>query len=308
MSVKKIAAFSLRRTVGLLNSAAYARAARNHSSLGRERFSANPVMNAIATAITGQAGIAEVRQNVHAIEVERRKLFDGFLTSAAKAIHNGPASYIEYLKAVQKGRDDDLRAVQDLFRQVANIDNRIAGNLGTAVKACAVVQFGSTIFVAVTPVGLTLAGASTAFTAGMIGFGYSVTNKLVKDVHEAKHAGVIAFDVDIDVGKKIVDLKADQAVENAAKRIETQEGLIEQAQQKLNSLSQSIERKVSSRKLAKLQRQVVRTERAATDAERAVKVAKYGKFAGRALQVVFAAHDIYEGWEDFEKAWDSERP
>ena len=316
MIVRKIAAFSLRRTAGLLNSAAYAQAARKHSSLGYERFSTNSIMNAITAAITGefglaevltgQSGYAEVKQNVRTIEAEQRKLYGELLNSAVQAIHRGPAPFVSYLKAVSENRDQDLRAVRELFRRAAKIDSRIAGNLGSAVRACAAVQFGSTIVLAVTPVGLTFAGASTAFGVGMIGFGYSVTKTLVKDIDEAKHAGLIAFDLDKDVGKKIGDLKADKAVEKAVERIETQTEVIEQAQQKLNSLSQIIERKVSTRKLAKLGRQVARTEQTAANAERAIRMAKYGKFAGRALQVVFAAHDVYEGWEDFEKAWGGE--
>jgi hypothetical protein len=265
-------------------------------------------MNAITAAITGQAGFAEVQQNIGAIEVERRKICDDLLTSAAKAIHLGPAAFVDFLKAVNRDRDGDLRAVQDLFRKAVNIDNRISGNLDTAIKACAVAQFGSTIFLAVTPVGLTLAGASTAFGAGMVGFGYSVTKTLVKDVNEAKHAGLIAFDVDKDVGKKFGDLKADRAVEKAAERIETQTEMIEQAERELNALSRSIERRVSSRKLAKLERQVVRTEQTVANAQRAITLAKYGKYAGRALQIVFAAHDVYEGWEDFETAWQGHAP
>jgi hypothetical protein len=129
-------------------------------------------MNAITVAITGEAGFAEVHENVRAIEAKRRKHCDELLTSAAKAIHVRPA-FVDYLKAVNKNRDEDLHAVQELCRRAANIDNRTAGNLDLVVRACAAVQFSSTLFLAAKPVGLTFAGASTAFGAGMIGFGYA---------------------------------------------------------------------------------------------------------------------------------------
>ena len=50
-------------------------------------------------------------------------------------------------------------------------------------------------------------------------------------------------------------------------------------------------------------RQIDRTQEIASSAEQSIKAAKYGIFAAGALQDVFAARDIHEGWEDYEKAW-----
>ena len=192
-TVRVIVAFDLRRVVGLLNGAAYARAVLRHSMLGFERFSENSVMNAVIMAMTGQPGLAEVHQDIGAINSERRKIFTILVDAACEALKSGPAAFVNFLESLQAERDKNLHEVQKIFQTARNIDQNIAGRMQSAIRGCAMVQFGSTIILAATPLGLTFAGASTAVGAGVVGFGYSITKSLVKDMAEAKHARVIAF-------------------------------------------------------------------------------------------------------------------
>ena len=164
--------------------------------------------------------------------------------------------------------------------------------------------------VAATPVGLTFAGVSSAATAGWIAFGYSVSKSLAKDLAEAKSAGVMAFEVSKenipkDVIKRAGDIGAEKVADVMEERIERRGDLIEQAEQRIAQLSRQLHRKVSTSKIAKLNRRIGRAEAGADASKNAITKAQIGKIGARSLQVVFAAHDIYEAWEDFEKIWNS---
>jgi hypothetical protein len=71
---KKIAVFSLRNVEGLLRLAAYAKAAQRHTTVVRQPYSQYYDWNIIVGAITGEPGYAEISQDVHAIEVEQKKI------------------------------------------------------------------------------------------------------------------------------------------------------------------------------------------------------------------------------------------
>jgi hypothetical protein len=309
-AVRKVAAFDLRRVVGLLNSAAYAMAAQKYTNLTRSKFSDSSAWNAILRAITGETGYPELTQDVRTIEIEQRKNFTTLLSNACSEISCGPARFIGFLEKVQSDRQWHLEAMRMLFRSSISIGNKIAGDLTPVVRGLAVIEYGSTIFVAATPVGLTFAGASalSLASATWIACGYSLTKNLAKDINEARHSGVIAFDTSINkdprsIGMAVTDTAGQKVERMMENRIEHQTDLIEEAEKEIAKLSRSVARTVSSKKLAKVGRKIDRAQGVATDAAQAVKVAKYATYGARALTVAFAAFDIYEGWEEYEKTW-----
>jgi hypothetical protein len=307
---RKIAAFNLRRVIGLLNSAAYARAARAQVYQGSSRFSENTFANALLIAITGEPGYPEVMMDAKQIEAAQRAHLQQLVELALGAMGRGPRDFVSLLEETADERAQDIAAVRNVFRTTIATANRISGNLDTTIKGCAAVQLASTVVLAATPVGLTFAGASAAATTGWVAVGYGVAKNLAKDLGEAKGAGIMAFEVTRknlpkDVIQQAGDTGADKVADAMERRIERHTDLIEQAEQKIAQLSRMVQHKVSTSKIAKLNRQIGRNETAAAASGRAITQAHVVKFFARSLQVVFAAHDICEGWEEFEKVWNS---
>lgn len=100
-------------------------------------------------------------------------------------------------------------------------------------------------------------------------------------------------------------MQAEKLAERMAEKMEAHTDLIAQAEAKITQLSRQVAQKVSTKKIAKLDRQIARVQAGADVSASAITKARVGGAAARGLQIVFAAHDIYEGWEDFEKAWNS---
>ena len=307
---KKIAAFSLRNVEGLLRLAAYAKAAQRHTAVIRTRYSEYYDWNIIVGAITGEPGYAEISQDVKAMEVEQKKIYEQLVVQSFAALIKGPYAYVAFLEKVDADRQADMDSIEIVYRSAKKISDDITGNLTTAVRACAAIKLLSTIVVAATPVGLTFAGAGAASIVGTgwVAFGFSVTKSLAKDMSEARNSGVIAFDVSkqqdpVHVGKKAGDLAAEKVVKKMEERIEKQSGMLEEAEKKIAELSRAVARKVSARKLANAARRIGETEARATGALRGIKWAAGASVAARMFQIAFAAHDIYEGWEDYEKEW-----
>ncbi|MGH8217745.1 MAG: hypothetical protein ACREUT_04140 [Steroidobacteraceae bacterium] len=70
-------------------------------------------------------------------------------------------------------------------------------------------------------------------------------------------------------------------------------------------LSRPVQQKVSASKIAKLGRQIGRQESVAATSEKAIARAQVGALAARSLMLVFAAHDVYEAWEECVEEWKS---
>jgi hypothetical protein len=303
----KIAAFNLNRVVGLINSTAFARAAWHHTNLTYERFDSNTVMEMLVQAVTAEPGFASVDQDVRAIELERRKIYAVLVKRAIGALESGPGVFIRYLGELEKSRALALKSVEHTFTDAREINRQISGDLGKAIGVCAGIQLASTLVLVITPVGLTFAGAEAAGAAGMIGFGYSVTKSIAKDLAEAKGAQVIAFDIGKEGAKQVANTRNDKLAEKAIKQIEQHSDLIDEFEEKIEALSASLARKVSSKKIAKLNRQISKAEEAAAGATRARNLAIGKKVASRTLSVAFAAYDVLEAWDDFQKALEDTR-
>lgn len=310
-----VAVFSLRRMIGLIKSAAYAKAAFRHTTLVRPPFSENHVWNAIIGAITGEYGFAEIGMDVKAIDAEQERVAEGLLDGALRAMTLGPIKFVDYLAQMESARQADLANMQIVYSSALRISKGIAGDLETAVKTCAIIKFGSTLVVAATPVGLTLAGVgatagglATIGATGWVAFGFSVTKSLAKDMSQARNSGIIAFDNSYKedpkhIVKKVGDKVAEKAADKLENKILTQEGLIETAERKIIELSRSVARTVSARKLAKVGRRVAEAESSIANASRSINLATAGRATARLFQIAFAAHDVYEGWEDLEAEW-----
>src|SRR5579872_639109 len=100
----KIAAFDLRRVLGLLNSAAYVRAASGQIHQGSSRFSEHRFANAQLVAITGEPGYPEVMVDAKQIERSQRVHLDQLAGTAFLSMSRGPRDFAGWLEGVASER------------------------------------------------------------------------------------------------------------------------------------------------------------------------------------------------------------
>jgi hypothetical protein len=304
----KVAVFNLRRLIGCLNSVAYARAATIGTSMQYQNFSESGVMNALISACTGQPGIADINQNTVAIEHQRKQFAKSYLQTALNKAHDDPSDFLAYLNHLEKVKEQNLAMLRQTFQQAAAVNSGIDHSLTIAIDVLAATKAASTIAIAVTPVGLTFAGAEASLiaTASGVAFVYSIGKGIAKNLGEAKDVKVIAFDAGKDfakeAGKEGISRVADKVKEHAAEKLAEHTDLITEAEQKIDELTVKLARKVSSKKIAKLNRQIGRAEEALSEAKTMASKARLtGIAASRGVPVVFAAMDIWEAIDDLQK-------
>jgi hypothetical protein len=89
--------------------------------------------------------------------------------------------------------------------------------------------------------------------------------------------------------------------EHAAEKLGEHADLIAEAEKKIDELTATLARKVSSRKIAKLNRQIGRAEEGLADAQKLAGKTKLMGTMSKGVPVVFAAMDIWEAIEDYRK-------
>jgi hypothetical protein len=299
----KVAIFNLKRLIGCLNSVAYARAATIGTSMQYQNFSENGVMNALISACTGEPGIADINQNTIAIEHQRKQFARNYLQTALNKAHDDPSDFLAYLNHLEKVKEQNLALLQQTFQQAAAVNAGIDHSLTIAIDVLAATKAASTIAIAVTPVGLTFAGAEASLiaTASGVAFVYSVTKGFAKNLAEGKDAKVIAFDTGKEVAKEGFGRGADKVKEKAAEKLAEHADLIKEAEDKIGELTTKLARKVSSKKIAKLNRQIGRAEQTLSEATNLAGKARLAGYAAKGVPVVFAAMDVWEAIDDLQK-------
>ena len=309
----RIAAFDLRRIYHFINSVAYAQAAQNHTELSWQAYKDSAVLNAIYFVMywKGAPGTVEVSQDTQLIESRRSVLMRHYWNTSLGKFHHGPHALITYLEALDKVKQASIESLQETFRDANKLNSEIGDATHTGIKWLAGIKLGSTAFIAVASGGLTLSGGAAAVSAGYVAAGYSVLGTFAKDMASAKHADIIALDISKEAGKVAGQEKISQIAEKSALKLElnaqtrlAREGaLIASAEVKIKQLSQEIARKTSSSKIAKLGRQMdyVEAERASAQAAaaNAQRLGQLAHLAGKALPIVFAAHDVMEALREY---------
>jgi uncharacterized UPF0146 family protein len=260
-------------------------------------------MSAIAQATTGEPGIAEIEENTKALgDYQKRKARELLTAALAKAADN-PAAFQAYLQHLDADRRRNLFNLQNTFRSANEINQHNEISLGRTVDVLAAIKLGSTVTLAVVPAGLVLAGAAAATitAAGVVSLSYGIFKDVGKEMAGAGDAKVIAFDVTKSLVKEGVSQAKDKASERAVERLTTQTELIAAATRQIDALSMQLARKVSSSKIAKLDRQIGRAHQGLQQATRSAAVNRGVMAAAKGLTVVFAAYDVWEGIEEYRK-------
>jgi hypothetical protein len=299
----KVITVDLRRLTGFVNSVAYAHAALLFTTIKIDAFSPNAIMNAIAQASTGEPGIAEIEENTRALEVYQKRSARELLTAALGKAADSPADFQAYMQHLEADRRRNLVNLQNTFRSANEINQHNDVSLGRTVEVLAAIKLGSTVTLAVVPAGLVLAGAAAATitAAGVVSLSYGILKDVGKETAGAGDAKVIAFDVTKSLVKEGASRAKDKAGERAVERLTEQTELIAAANRQIDALSMQLARKVSSSKIAKLDRQIGRVQQGLQQATRSAAVNRGVMAAAKGLTVVFAAYDVWEGIEEYKK-------
>ncbi|MBR0852485.1 hypothetical protein JQ543_32475 [Bradyrhizobium diazoefficiens] len=298
-----IVVVDLPRLTGFINSVAYAQAASLYTTIKFEQFSSNVVMNALAQATTGEPGIANIDEDTTALETYRSRRCRELLTAAITKASDSPAGFEAYLQHLDADRRRSLANLQTTFRTANEINQQNDQALSRAIDVLAKIKLGSTVAVAVIPAGLVVAGAATATitAAGVVSLSYGILKDAGKEMAGAGDAKVIAFDLSKNLAKEAAGRVKDKVGDHAAERLTQQSELIVAANRQIDALSMQLARKISSSKIAKLNRQIGRAQDVAQQATRSAAVNRGLMLAAKGLTVVFAAYDVWEGIEEYKQ-------
>jgi hypothetical protein len=311
----RIAAFNLNRIYHFVNSVAYAQAAQNHTKLYWHTYDQNVVINAIYSVMFWKdaPGTVEVSQNSQLIEGRRSDLMRHYWTTSLGRLQQGPLALITYLETLDEIKQVSIGSLRETFRDANKLNSQIGEDTQTGIEWLSAIKLSSTVFIAAASGGLTLSGGAAAVSASYVSAGYSVLGTFAKDMASAKHADVMAIDISKQAAKVAGQEKISQTAErsaqklekNAETRIARESGLMREAEARINLLSREIARKTSSSKIAKLGRKIgyAEGERAFAQAAtvNAQRIVQFAHLAGKALPIVFLAHDVMEGFEEFHK-------
>ncbi len=328
--------YDLQAVSRFFRSAALSIAFQRHTSLEWVTYKDSRVLNAVYTVLFWKEppGTAEVKTGSRAaIERTTDELHQQFLLLWIEKLHQGgPAAGNEYVNRMAQLREQARGAVNDIFRDAAQINSEVAQQTQDAIVALARIKLAATVGVAViggaagvafalaaagggaaagvTVLGLQAGASATAF--GAAGFGYSVTNSIIKNWEQgptAKVAAIINQDTGKDTGKylasegggKVAGVVLDKALEQQARSsqiIRSAEGQIRKYSQRLaeQSLSKAQMRKANN--IIQRSTQQAATQKA-THAG-ATTLAKGARVAGVAIPVVFAAWDIIDAWSEYQ--------
>ena len=245
-------------------SVALAIATQRHTHSQWVTYKDSKVLNAVYSVMFWKEppGTVEVKQaDVKVLNAATDKLHQEFLLAWIEKVHTGgPIAGNAYVAQMASLREYARKAVQDLFREIGQINNEIAGRTGEAIEDLAKIRLAAAVGVAViggvagvafaaggaaAGAGLTVFGVQAgagAMTFGGAGLAYSVTNSLVKTWEQGPSAKVAA--IATDGGKfvaseglgRIAEKTAVKAVEQSSRSdaiIKSAEGLIAQHSKRL---------------------------------------------------------------------------
>jgi len=312
-------------------SAAFLIAVQRHTGVEWVTYKDSAVLNAIYTVMFWKEppGNVQVKEGSReAIQRTTDEQHERFLLTWIDKLHQGgPAAGNAYVTFVAGLRDMVRQDLNNLYREVSQINNDVINHTQEAIVTLARIRLTAAVGVAViggvagvafalSAAGATAAGGLTilgleagasATTFGLAGLGYSTTNSIIKTWEQGPTAKVAA--VSLDLGKyaasegsgKVAGVMLDKALEQQARSsqiISSAEGQIRKYSQKLAQES------LRKRQIAKATNIVQRSQQQV--AQESAKLAKAGTMgrmargAGAGIPVVFAAWDIMDAWGDYQ--------
>lgn len=311
-----------------LRSVAASTALQRHTSMEWVEYNDSTFLNAVYTLYfwKGKPGWVEVKQSdISRIRATIDQHHEMYMNQWVKRLmERGPQAAYAYIKQLHQLRENARHAVAEIFRSAQKINSEVIGEVNSSIKKLAAIKLTAQIGIAVIGAGaaLTIAsgaavvsvgGASmslgaggTAFTA--VGLGNSYALSLIKNWESSNNAVVAAVDIKTDVGKATTGAIADKAIDHykgkALEQITKGDHLLKTGKGQIKAASKKMARQiVSKRRMAAYVSQRKAGQKVVERGmqQKAAGQATQGllKTVGKAIPIVFAAHDIYNAFVDY---------
>lgn len=264
-------------------------------------------------------GTVEVHQNWRAIDQRTQERTAQMLETFFTKLRSGPGTAATYAHQLQSTRQYALKSVAELFADVHQINSEVAGQAAQGARNMALIQFGCTMALAITGCGLALGASVPAVmtTSGMglkaagVGLGYNIAGAIIKDSMSLGSAQAIAIEGSKTVSGEALGHYGGNAQTKLAAQIADKSQQISATERNIAALNAEIARKTSAKKIAKLQASVAAKREGIRRAEEATAKAALKKGAvvavGKAIPLVFLAHDVINAWGDLSGTWEATR-
>lgn len=302
----------LRKVATLVWSSARARALMEHTRIEWQPYRDSKVLNFVYSVLFwyGGPGTAEIRQDRQKIDARTERYFDsGFESFLEQSFAHGAQGVARYSNMLVSNRDYCLQAVQTTFRDAADINAQIAGKTREAIETLARIKLASSLaltgmgcYAALTASGVVL--VMRAAQAGAVKLTADVAGEVIKPTDDI---GANVKGVGYQLGKAALeeggDKGAERLTEMGDKALETYGPKLVEAEHRIQRYSESLLRKIGPRKTKLAARRLGNAEADKTIASRAIGAAernvKVGKFAGKAVPLVFAAWDVLDALKEY---------
>lgn len=266
------------------------------------------------------------------------QIFLDSFKSFLRALEQGPEMLAKFMLGREKVRANDAERLESLFREVAQVNKMVDGQLASAARTFAAVQLAGTVSIALLSGGIALQvvaaqlagtslvvselslfslavghGKAASIFLGAIPTGYGVATSLIKDWDSMSTARLLAFVGMKEVAKKGTEAglssTAQTTVVNAALDMELHGKALKDSRKALDVQRTRMARKIRTSPTAarKLAERRARVEAAERGVQGAVRSGVGGRLLGHSIPVVFAAWDIFEGIKDFNEVVDATR-
>ena len=265
-------------------------------------------------------GSQEVVQNWHEIEARTQARTHQLLATFFSKFSSSPSAAMNYADSMERMRQDALKSVQEMFRDVTKVNAMVARQAADGARELAMVQFACTLTLAVTGCVIALGAAVPAVfaTTGSVGLkvaavnlSYNIAGALVKDSMSFKSATAIAIETSkTTTGEFAGRLHSEQT--KLAEQIATKSTQIRATEANIEKLNAEIARKTSAQKIAKLNAQQAAKREGIRRAEAEIAETKAMKSGlattlGRGVPLIFLAHDLYSAGSDLSDVFNATR-
>lgn len=321
-----VAVLDLRALIGFLRSVALSIEIQANTHVEWKKFTDSTALNVAYALLPWKEapGTAELTQDWRRIRQNTQQRTESMLRTFLDRLHSsGPMSAALYVEQMEKLGAGARRAIHELFADAQNINLQVAGQAGQAARNLAVVQFGCTVLLAATGCYVALGGAVPAVMVGSMtpmqmtaGVGvtnlaYNITGALVKDAVSWKSAKVIAIETGKDRGGGAATTWLLSRETAAARELGAQQTILDTAEANVARYTEKLGGKLGEARRARYARGLARSTTTAEAARARMALGRTAgvtaKAAGKAIPVVFLAHDLYNAWGDLSETWAATR-
>ena len=217
---------------------------------------------------------------------ETQVLLDTFVTQASQ----GPSQVTTFLKGQQFVRSSCLDTLNEAFETAKSLNGDVLNEARTAVRNLSIIKCAATI-------GLkTAALAGGALPGFVLGVGYDITLKVIKDWDSAPDGKLVAITSKVTgkVAKKAVKDASKAAAESAKGEAADQAKQAEWLAKRVAKAEDKLAGEATAKQLQKLARDTRRLGRATEGAARA----RWAARAFGSVKFLFYAKDVYDAFDE----------